>query len=46
MVYGFVINPEGILHRLPPNGLTTYPDKSILNLDEMFPILKPFYFDL
>lgn len=45
MVYAFVTNPEGILHRLPPGGLTTYPDKSILILDEMFPILKPFYFD-
>ncbi|OEH77560.1 fatty acid elongation related protein [Cyclospora cayetanensis] len=46
MTYKFVINSEGILHRMPPDGITTYPSQSVLILDKMFPILKPLYFDL
>lgn len=41
----FITNSEGILHRLPPGELSTYPDKSILILDDLFPALRPLYSD-
>ncbi|CDJ36988.1 fatty acid elongation protein, putative [Eimeria tenella] len=44
MLYKFVINDEGIVHRLPPGGLTTYPAQSVWVMHERFPFLKPFYF--
>lgn len=39
----FIVNSDGILHRVPSGELSLYPDKSILILDELFPSLKPFY---
>lgn len=41
----FVTNSEGVLHRVTAGGVSTYPDKSILSLEETFPFLKPFYTD-
>lgn len=43
----FNVNSNGILNREPPGvGVSTYPDRSYLILEEEFPFLKPFFFDL